>query len=172
MSSGRAASRSTPSAMSMTFAGVRIQNALLVIDEFAALEDPTQIRDLLLQARSAGMTVALSSQLMPQDPGLAAAVKGVGLVASLRVGDVDAQQIADLFGTYEALELTHQTGVIGGTVTHTGTGSVRTVQRYLAHPNDIKRLPDASAVVKLDLAGALLYAGKPNWRVLGSIVVR
>ena len=106
---------------------------------------------------------------MPQDPGLAAAVKGVGLVASLRVGDVDAQQIADLFGTYEALELTHQTGVIGGTMTHTGTGSVRTVQRYLAHPNDIKRLPDASAVVNLDLAGALLYSGKPNWRVLGSI---
>ncbi len=142
-----------PASMSMAVAGVRPGNTLLVVDEFAALRDPVQLQDLLLQARSAGVTLALSSQLLPQDPGLAAAVKGVGLVASLRVSDVDAQQVADLFGTYEALETTQQTGVAGGLTTHTGTGSVRTVQRYIAHPNEIKRLPDASAVVKLDRPG-------------------
>ncbi len=139
-----------PTAMSLAIAGVRVRNTLLVIDEFAALQDPIQLQDLLLQARSAGVTLALSSQLMPQDPVLAAAVKGVGLVASLRVSDVDAQQVSDLFGTYNALEVTHQSGEFGGSTALTGTGSVREVQRYIAHPNDIKRLPDAIAVVKLD----------------------
>lgn len=145
--------RHLPASMATAVVGARPGNALLVVDEFAALRDPVQLQDLLLQARSAGVTLALSSQLLPQDPGLAAAVKGVGLVASLRVSDVDAQQVADLFGTYDALETTQQTGVTGGQTTHTGTGSVRTVQRYIAHPNEIKRLPDASAVVKLDQPG-------------------
>lgn len=145
--------RHLPASMATAVVGARPGNALLVVDEFAALRDPVQLQDLLLQARSAGVTLALSSQLLPQDPGLAAAVKGVGLVASLRVSDVDAQQVADLFGTYDALETTQQTGVAGGQTTHTGTGSVRTVQRYIAHPNEIKRLPDASAVVKLDQPG-------------------
>lgn len=147
--------RRLPTTMSMAVSGVRMRNVLLVVDEFAALQDPAQIQDLLLQARSAGITLALSSQFLPQDAGLAAAVKGAGMVASLRVGDVDAEQVSDLFGTYEALELTEQTGHVGGDVARTGTGSVRTVQRYIAHPNEVKRLPDASAVVKLDHARGL-----------------
>jgi hypothetical protein len=51
--------------------------------------------------------------------------------------------------------VTEQTGHVGADVTQTGTGSVRTVQRYIAHPNEVKRLPDASAVVKLDHARGL-----------------
>lgn len=143
-------SQRLPRTMETAVASARIGNVLLVIDEFAGLREPDQIQDLLLQARSAGVSVALSSQLLPQDSTLAAAVKGVSMVAALRLNDADAQQVADLIGTYHGLEMTTQTGVQAGGVQATGLGSIQEVEKYIAHPNSVNSLPDASAVIKLD----------------------
>ncbi|MGH7883844.1 MAG: type IV secretion system DNA-binding domain-containing protein, partial [Candidatus Dormibacteraceae bacterium] len=125
---------------------------MIVIDEFAALREPEQIQDLLLQARSAGAAIVLSSQFLPRDETLNAAVKGAGLLLALRTTEEDAQHVAGMIGTEKAISMTTQTTNpnLFDTSGTTGMGSVRNVERYLFHPNLIKQLPDAAAVLKLD----------------------
>lgn len=120
--------------------------ALLVLDEFAALDDPEQIGDLLRQAREARVATLVSTQHLPDRASayaLRAALLGAGLVIAHRCGAEDAEAIAGVIGTEKGVEVTRQ--IESGS--NTGLGSVRSVDRYIVNPNAIKQLVTGEAVV-------------------------
>ena len=120
--------------------------ALLVLDEFAALDDPEQICDLLRQAREARVAVLVSTQHLPDRAtayALRATLLGAGLLIAHRCGAEDAEAIAGVIGTEKGVEVTRQ--VESGA--NTGLGSVRRVDRYIVNPNAIKQLGTGDAVV-------------------------
>ena len=120
--------------------------AVLILDEFAALDDPAQLCDLLRQAREARVCTVVSTQHLP-DPlvayALRASLLGAGLVIAHRVSHDDAEAVANLVGTEKATEVTHQ--VAQGS--NTGQGTVRRVDRYVINPNVIKQLATGEAIV-------------------------
>ena len=87
---------------------------LLIIDELAALGEATQLVDLLLQSREAGIVVVASSQFLPRDPALRAALLGAGVVVAHGVATQDADMLAAQFGTHPVSTYTttvdHETG--------------------------------------------------------------
>ena len=120
--------------------------SLLVLDEFAALDDPEQIGDLLRQAREARVATLVSTQHLPDRASayaLRAALLGAGLVVAHRCGAEDAEAIAAVIGTEKGVEVTRQ--VESGA--NTGLGSVRPVDRFIVNPNAIKQLVTGEAVV-------------------------
>lgn len=126
--------------------------ALLVLDEFAALDDPVQLCDLLRQAREARIATVVSTQHLPdaQDAyALRSSLLGAGLLIVHRAGPVDAEAAAAVIGTERAVEVTRQmsAGV------DSGVGSIRKVDRYVVNPNVIKQLDAGDAVVLAQVAG-------------------
>ena len=120
--------------------------ALLVLDEFAALDDPEQVCDLLRQAREARVATVVSTQHLPERAtayALHAALLGAGLLIAHRCGAEDAEAIAAVIGTEKGVEVTRQ--IESGA--NTGLGSVRRVDRYIVNPNAIKQLGTGEAVV-------------------------
>ena len=87
---------------------------LLIIDELAALGEATQLVDLLLQSREAGIVVVASSQFLPRDIALRAALLGAGVVVAHGVATQDADMLAAQFGTHPVSTYTttvdHETG--------------------------------------------------------------
>ncbi|MGH7685366.1 MAG: type IV secretory system conjugative DNA transfer family protein [Candidatus Dormibacteria bacterium] len=120
--------------------------ALLILDEFAALDDPDQVCDLLRQAREARVATAVSTQHLPDRAtayALHATLLGAGLLIAHRCGSDDAESVAAVIGTEKGVEVTRQ--VDSGA--NTGVGSVRRVDRYVVNPNAIKQLVTGDAVV-------------------------
>ena len=121
--------------------------ALLILDEFAALDDPAQICDLLRQAREARIATVVSTQHLLPDPltghALRASLLGVGLLIAHRCWPDDAEAVAAVVGTEKGSEVTQQ--VSGGS--NTGNASVRRVDRYIVNPNAIKQFATGEAVV-------------------------
>ena len=126
----------------------------VVVDEFAAFAMPMFI-DLLNKARSAGMAITISHQLMRGD--LANAGEGyVGQVADntnvkicLRQSE-DAEYVAGLAGTRSIVRRTQQTQTTFLWEDPTGLGSARDADEYNVSPNLIRELPQGVAVVKID----------------------
>jgi type IV secretory pathway TraG/TraD family ATPase VirD4 len=56
----------------------------------------------------------------------------------------DAEELANIIGTEESFQLTHQVSEDGTT----GLGSARRVKRYKRHPDEIKGLNVGQAIVK------------------------
>jgi hypothetical protein len=125
--------------------------AMLVLDEFAALDDPEQINDLLRQAREARLGAVVSTQQLP-DPRTAHALRGAllgaGLLIAHRVGHDDAEAVARVIGTERGVQVTRTLSDAGEPVRR----SVRAVDRYAVDPNVMKRLATGEAVV-LGVAG-------------------
>lgn len=118
---------------------------LVAIDEFAALKDPKQIIDLLLQARQAALPLVLATQYVPQDPDLAKACFQSGLLIVHRLVQQDAKDMAAQFGTKSEWKVTYQTDWQTGS---TEKGSIRDVQGYVIHPNVLRTLPVGIAAVR------------------------
>ena len=124
--------------------------ALLILDEFAALDDPEQINDLLRQAREAKICTVVSTQHLPDALtayGLRMSLLGAGALIAHRTVAEDAETIAETIGTEKANEVTRsfEQG------TNTGVGSVKRVDRFIIQPNDIKQLSTGEAVVLLSV---------------------
>jgi hypothetical protein len=120
--------------------------ALIVLDEFAALDDPVQITDLLRQAREARVAVLVSTQQLPDSrtaSALRGALLGAGLLIAHRVGTDDAEAIARLIGSTRGVRVT-RTYEAGE---DSGRRTVQTVDRPLVEPDVIKRLATGAAVV-------------------------
>jgi len=139
--------------------------AMLVLDEFAALDDPEQINDLLRQAREARIGTVVSTQQLP-DPRTAHALRGAllgaGLLIAHRVGPDDAEAVARVIGTQRGVQVTRTFGDEG----EASRRSVRAVDRYAVDPNVMKQLATGEAVV-LSVAGsrrvATLRVLRPAW---------
>lgn len=128
------------------------RQAAVGVDEFSAL-GADNVLHLLARGREAGLPVLLATQeltdLERAAPGLRDQVLGIVGVKIAHRQDVpaSAQTFAQLAGTETVWESTHQLGSSLFGSYATGRGTSREVERFLAHPNEIKRLETGEAVV-------------------------
>lgn len=125
--------------------GAALHPMLVVLDEFAALDEPEQILDLLRQAREALMSIVISTQQLPLTPELADACLASGLIIAHRLAVPDAEQVAAQFGTRSAIDVTHQIDYATG---FSEKGSVRRVDKYNVNPNEFRELLNGQAALK------------------------
>lgn len=134
---------------------------LTVLDEFSALASP-KVADLYARARSAGGAVLLATQDLDADlesvsPQFAAAVRtnaNVWIVLRQTRGeaaDAIARDIGSRLAWKETLQVEDDWDVLGGLHAASGVGSLREVDEFILHPNEIKSLPQGGAylVVKI-----------------------
>ena len=117
-----------------------------LVDEFSKLSDrPGAAVDLVERARSFNVGVVLIAQtwasLGPDDTIRDRLAGTVGTVITHQLKQPD--EIAALAGTECVLERTEQTH----TLDHTGLGSQRAGNRYVVHPDDIRRLHQGEAFI-------------------------
>jgi hypothetical protein len=122
------------------------RQALIVVDEFSKLSDrPGAAVDLVERARSFNVAVILIAQawasLGPDDTIRNRLAGTVGTVVAHQLKQPD--EVAALAGTEWILERTEQTH----TLDHTGLGSQRAGNRYVVHPDDIRRLHQGEAFI-------------------------
>jgi hypothetical protein len=122
------------------------RQALVVVDEFSKLSDrPGAAVDLIERARSFNVAVVLIAQswasLGPDDTIRNRLAGTVGTVIAHQLKQSD--EIASLAGTEWVLERTEQTR----TLDQTGLGSQRAGNRYVVHPDDIRRLHQGEAFI-------------------------
>lgn len=118
---------------------------LSVFDEFAALDEADQLADLLLQARQALMPTVISTQYLPETVGLRKACLGAGLYIVHRLESEDAETIAAQFGTRVSTEVTHQ---VDFAADYAEKGTIKEVDKYNVHPNDIRTFNVGQAAFK------------------------
>jgi hypothetical protein len=126
-------------------AGDKLVPVLAVFDEFAALKEAEQLADLLLQARQALMPTVVSTQYVPETTALRKACLGAGLLIVHRVEAEDAEVIAAQFGTRRATDVTQQIDYETG---YSEKGSVRRVDKYNVHPNELRSFIVGQAAYK------------------------
>jgi hypothetical protein len=122
------------------------RQALVIVDEFSKLSDrPGAAVDLVERARSFNVAVVLIAQtwasLGPEDTIRNRLAGTVGTVIAHQLKQPD--EVAALAGTEWVLERTEQTH----TLDHTGLGSQRAGNRYVVHPDDIRRLHQGEAFI-------------------------
>ncbi|MGL5862094.1 MAG: type IV secretory system conjugative DNA transfer family protein [Phycicoccus sp.] len=130
------------------------RRVLVVLDEFTGLGG-SLLSGLLERARSAGGSLVLSTQT---DGGFTAVSEEFAeavwsnsnmWVLHRQVGESAAAR-AEAIGTrsawMETVQVTEDTDLLGSTTGGSGTGSLRKVERFVVHPNELKRL-DVGQVV-------------------------
>jgi Type IV secretion-system coupling protein DNA-binding domain len=117
---------------------------LVIYDEFAALREAQQVVDLLLQARQARAIIVVATQFLPEEISIRKPVLSAGALIVHRVEAEDAEVLAAQFGTHKTTNVTAQVEYDEG-LSH--KGSVRWVEEYNVHPNDLKALPVGVAAV-------------------------
>ncbi len=151
------------------------EQATVAIDEFSAI-GADGVAALFARGREAGIGMVLATQELADldraAPGLRDQVLGNTAVKIAHRQDVpgSARTIAELAGTIECFEETRQLGgnLLGSY--ETGRGSRRPVERFLVHPNEIKRLRTGDAVVITKLPRArvqTLHVSPPRREVGG-----
>jgi hypothetical protein len=134
--------------------GKKLTPILLIYDEFAALQEPKQIVDLLLQARQAKMPVVGATQYLPELIPIRTPFLQAGTLICHRIGSEDAQAIAAEIGTKQVPKVTSQVDYETG---ESAMGSVRMVDEFYIHPNTLRELPVGTTAV---------YAHRSNRRAL------
>ena len=122
---------------------------LILFDEFASLGDASQLVDLLLQAREARLSVAVSTQQLPRESALLRkALLGAGVLVAHQVGaPEDADALARALGSRTGSEITRQI--------HLGpTGPVvrrllRSRESFLVSPDALSRLAIGEAALSV-----------------------
>lgn len=133
-------------------AGARQSQAIVGIDEFSAL-GADHVLQLVARGREAGLSIVLATQELADMSraahGLRDQLLGNAAVKIFHRQDVpeSAQTAAQLVGTHHVWERTIQTG--GGLLGRYDTrrSSRRQVERFVIHPNQIKRLTTGEAIV-------------------------
>ena len=117
----------------------------LVIDEFSSFVTPQFVK-LLSQARSQNFAITIAHQTLSDLAKLSVETQNeimgntnIKMALQLDVPS-DAELFANVLGTKKALEQTHQTqsGILGEGLS--GMGSMKVVEEYIIHPNQIKQL--------------------------------
>lgn len=121
-----------------------ITRTLVIYDEFAALNEPRQIVDLLLQASGARMPVVLGTQFVPQEVPIRTPMLQAGTIICHRVAAEDAEAIATEIGTRDTPGVTSQVNFQTG---ETEMGSIRNTKEFHIHPDVLKELPVGVAAV-------------------------
>jgi hypothetical protein len=124
--------------------GATLNPVLIIYDEFAALREASQIVDLLLQARQARTPLVVATQFLPVDDSIRRPLMSAGVLIAHRLESEDAERVAAQFGTHTSPMLTAQVDFELGS---SEKGSVRYVDEYNVHPNDLRALPIGTAAV-------------------------
>lgn len=133
----------------------------VILDEFSALGTP-KVADLYARARSAGGAVLLATQDLDADlesvsPQFAAAVRtnaNVWIVLRQTRGeaaDAIARDIGSRLAWKETLQIEDDWDVLGGLHAASGVGSLREVDEFILHPNEIKSLPQGGAYLVIKI---------------------
>lgn len=133
----------------------------VILDEFSALGTP-KVADLYARARSAGGAVLLATQDLDADleavsSQFAAAVRtnaNVWLVLRQTRGeaaDAIARDIGSRLAWKETLQVEDDWDVLGGLHAASGVGSLREVDEFILHPNEIKSLPQGGAYLVIKI---------------------
>lgn len=134
--------------------------ALVAFDEFAAYEEAEQLRDLLLQARESRVSVAISSQLLPESRPLRKTMLTAGLLVCHAVGPEDARQVAPALGGRKVVRVSRGssedaaeadlTSPFGGFEDHDRRESVnwRSEDAWEVEPDELSKLGVGEAVLR------------------------
>lgn len=133
---------------------VQMRMELLIVDEFSALGG-TLLQNLFERSRSNGGAVILATQVAGVMEELSPAFKESVIknsnVKILHQQDDDAEDYANLIGTEKAIAETFQTfddkDLLGKQTRHSGQGSLRKVDQFIVHPNELKQLNPGEAIV-------------------------
>lgn len=148
---------------------------LTVLDEFSALGTP-RVADLYARARSAGGAVLLATQDLDADleavsPQFAASVRtnaNVWLVLRQTRGeaaDAIARDIGSRLTWKETLQIEDDWDALGGMHAASGVGSMREVDKFILHPNDIKSLPQGGAYLVVKVPSGTINAATADTRI-------
>ena len=148
---------------------------LTVLDEFSALGTP-RVADLYARARSAGGAVLLATQDLDADleavsPQFAASVRtnaNVWLVLRQTRGeaaDAIARDIGSRLAWKETLQVEDDWDALGGMHAASGVGSLREVDEFILHPNDIKSLPQGGAYLVVKVPSGTINAATADTRI-------
>jgi hypothetical protein len=126
------------------------------VDEFSGLGGST-MTGLFQRLRAAGGGLFVCTQdladLADVSDAFLAAVLTNADVLILHRTKASAEQVAELLGTYEGWEETLQVqediGVLGSTTAGSGVGSLRQVDRFKVHPNQLRELGVGEAIVAI-----------------------
>ncbi|RTE49074.1 type IV secretion system DNA-binding domain-containing protein [Actinobaculum sp. 352] len=139
----------------------------IVLDEFGALASP-KVSDLYARARSAGGAVVLATQDLDSDltavsaqfAGTVRTNANLWIVMRQTRGDV-AESIAHDIGTRagwkETIQTTDDWDPLGGLHAASGVGSLRQVDEYIIHPNELRDLPAGTAIIMTKLPADTLH---------------
>jgi len=113
----------------------------------------TALVDLVNKSRSANVTCILATQsLSDLDAAVNEAYKEQiiencnNYIVLRQNSSINAEHWANILGTRETLEVTHQLQQTGMGATETGFGSAKRVREYLYHPDDIKTLQTGKGI--------------------------
>lgn len=148
---------------------------LTVLDEFSALGTP-RVADLYARARSAGGAVLLATQDLDADleavsPQFAASVRtnaNMWLVLRQTRGeaaDAIARDIGSRLAWKETLQIEDDWDALGGMHAASGVGSLREVDEFILHPNDIKSLPQGGAYLVVKVPSGTVNAATADTRI-------
>lgn len=148
---------------------------LTVLDEFSALGTP-RVADLYARARSAGGAVLLATQDLDADlegvsAQFAASVRtnaNVWLVLRQTRGeaaDAIARDIGSRLAWKETVQVEEDWDALGGMHAASGVGSLREVDEFILHPNDIKRLPQGGAYLVVKVPSGTINAAEADTRI-------
>jgi hypothetical protein len=121
-----------------------LQPLLVIVDEFAALREASQFVDLMLQARQARMTLALATQVLPEEESIRKPALQSGLLVIHRLEAEDAEKVAAELGTHQTIALTHSPA---DTPQEADRMSLRQVDAFNYHPNEIKQLTKSGRAI-------------------------
>ena len=129
-----------------------IEKTFLIMDEINAYASPV-LTDLVNKSRSAGVTCILSTQsLSDLDYACGEAFKEQVIencnnyILLRQNSGVNAEHWANILGTKQTVEVTHQLQQKGLEVSSTGFGSLKRVREFLYHPDDIKTLQTGQGI--------------------------
>lgn len=129
------------------------KKTLTIYDEFSAYGNG-EIVDIVNKSRSAGFECIISTQSLADidavEPFLTnRIISNCGILATGRVEAEDAEKLASQFGTFEDQEITSQVEKKHNLrQVYSEMGTVRGVERFIAHPNTIKNLQVGEIFIK------------------------
>ena len=147
----------------------------VILDEFSALGTP-RVADLYARARSAGGAVLLATQDLDADleavsPQFAASVRtnaNVWLVLRQTRGeaaDAIARDIGSRLAWKETVQVEDDWDALGGMHAASGVGSLREVDEFILHPNDVKSLPQGGAYLVVKVPSGTINAATADTRI-------
>ena len=125
------------------------QPLLLIVDEFAVLNEARQFVDLLLQARQARISLVLATQLLPTDEVIRKSVVQSGVLILHRVEAEDAAKLATQLGTHTVTEHSWSPAQTPDETDHI---SIRLVEKFTVSPNELRRLHRPGLAVVMSVA--------------------